>query len=130
MRLDDGRVVPNFVSQALRGEALTVYGDGSNTRSFGYYADAIDCVYRLMMSDVHEPVNIGSQEERTMLEFAHAVVKATGSSSGVVHLPAAEDDPKQRRPDTTRAKELLGWSPTTSLEDGLAATIEYFKTIV
>ncbi|MEI7985453.1 MAG: GDP-mannose 4,6-dehydratase [Armatimonadota bacterium] len=130
MRLDDGRVVPNFVSQALRGEDLTVYGDGTNTRSFGYYADAIDCVYRLMMSDVHEPVNIGSQEERTMLEFAHAVLKATGSSSGIVHLEAAVDDPKQRRPDTTRAKELLGWEPTTSLEDGLAATVDYFKTIV
>ena len=130
MRLEDGRVVPNFVSQALRGEPLTVYGDGSNTRSFGFYADAIDCVYRLMMSDVHDPVNIGSQEERTMLEFAHAVLKATGSNSGITHLPAAEDDPKQRRPDTTRAKELLGWSPSTSLEDGLAATIEYFKTIV
>lgn len=130
MRLDDGRVVPNFVSQALRGEPLTVYGDGSNTRSFGYYSDAIDCVYRLMMSNVHEPVNIGSQEERTMLEFAHAVIKATGSASEIVHLEAAIDDPKQRRPDTTRAKELLGWEPTTSLEDGLAATVEYFKTIV
>ncbi|MEI8282210.1 MAG: GDP-mannose 4,6-dehydratase, partial [Armatimonadota bacterium] len=130
MRLDDGRVVPNFVSQALRGEPLTVYGDGSNTRSFGYYADAIDCVYRLMMSDEHDPVNIGSQEERTMLEFAHAVIKATGSQSKIVHLEAALDDPKQRRPDTTRAKEILGWEPTTSLEDGLAATIEYFKTIV
>lgn len=130
MRLDDGRVVPNFVSQALRGENLTVYGDGSNTRSFGYYADAIDCVYRLMMSDVHEPVNIGSQEERTMLEFAHAVLAATGSQSGITHLGAAIDDPKQRRPDTTRAKELLGWEPTTSLDEGLKHTIEYFRKIV
>lgn len=130
MRLDDGRVVPNFVAQALRGEPLTVYGDGSNTRSFGYYKDAIDCVYRLMMSDVHEPVNIGSQEERTILDFAQAVLKATGSASKIVHLAAAEDDPKQRRPDTTRAKELLGWEPTTSLEDGLEATVAYFKTIV
>lgn len=130
MRLDDGRVVPNFVSQALRGEALTVYGNGKNTRSFGYYADAIDCVYRLMMSDVHEPVNIGSQEERTILEFAKAVLRATGSFSAVVHLDAAVDDPKQRRPDTTRAKELLGWSPTTSLDDGLVKTIEYFRQIV
>ena len=83
-----------------------------------------------MMSDVHEPVNIGSQEERTMLEFASAVIKATGSSSGITHLEAAVDDPKQRRPDTTRAKELLGWSPTTCLDDGLAATIDYFKTII
>lgn len=130
MRLDDGRVVPNFVSQALRGEDLTIYGDGSNTRSFGFYADAIDCVYRLMMSDVHEPVNIGSQEERTMLEFAHAVLRVTGSSSGIVYLDAAVDDPKQRRPDTTRARELLGWEPTTSLDEGLAKTVEYFREIV
>ena len=130
MRLDDGRVVPNFVSQALRGEALTVYGDGSNTRSFGFYADAIDCVYRLMMSDIHDPVNIGSQEERTMLEFAKAVLRVTGSDSKIVHLPAAEDDPKQRRPDTTRATTLLGWEPTTSLDEGLIKTIEYFRQIV
>ena len=130
MRLDDGRVVPNFVSQALRGEDLTIYGDGTNTRSFGFYADAIDCVYRLMMSDVHEPVNIGSQEERTMLEFAHAVLRVTGSQSGIVYLDAAVDDPKQRRPDTTRARELLGWEPTTSLDEGLAKTVEYFREIV
>lgn len=130
MRLDDGRVVPNFIAQALRGEPLTVYGDGSFTRSFGYYKDAIDCVYRLMMSDVHEPVNIGSQEERTILEFADAVIKATGSSSTIVHLPFSEDDPKQRRPDTTRAKERLGWEPTTSLDEGLAHTIEYFRKLV
>ena len=83
-----------------------------------------------MMSNVHEPVNIGSQEERTILEFAQAVLKATGSQSKIIHLDEAVDDPKQRRPDTTRAKELLGWSPTTSLDDGLAATVEYFKTIV
>ncbi|HLO97025.1 MAG TPA: UDP-glucuronic acid decarboxylase family protein [Fimbriimonas sp.] len=130
MRLDDGRVVPNFIAQALRGEPLTVYGDGSFTRSFGYYSDAIDCVYRLMMSDVNEPVNIGSQEERTILEFADAVIKATGSNSTIVHLPFSEDDPKQRRPDTTRAKEWLGWEPTTSLDEGLAHTIEYFKKLV
>ncbi len=130
MRLDDGRVVPNFVSQALRGEDLTIYGDGTNTRSFGFYADAIDCVYRLMMSDVHEPVNIGSQEERTMLEFAHAVLRVTGSQSGIVYLDAAVDDPKQRRPDTTRARELLGWEPTTTLDEGLAKTVEYFREIV
>lgn len=130
MRLDDGRVVPNFVSQALRGEPLTIYGDGSNTRSFGYYADAIDCVYRLMMSDVHEPVNIGSQEERTILEFAKAVLRVTGSFSAIVFLDEAVDDPKQRRPDTTRAQNLLGWEPTTSLDHGLIQTIEYFRQIV
>lgn len=130
MRLDDGRVVPNFISQALRGVPLTIYGDGTNTRSFGFYADAIDCVYRLMMSDEHDPVNIGSQEERTMLEFAQAVLRVTGSSSEIVYLDAAVDDPKQRRPDTTRAREILGWEPTTSLDEGLAKTVEYFRGIV
>lgn len=129
MRLDDGRVVPNFVNQALRGEPLTVYGDGSQTRSFGYYADILDCVYRLMMSDLNDPVNIGTQEERTILEFAQAVLAATGSSSEIVFMPATADDPKQRRPDTTRARTLLGWEPTTSLDEGLKHTIEYFKNL-
>lgn len=129
MRLDDGRVVPNFVNQALRGEPLTVYGDGLQTRSFGYYADILDCVYRLMLSDLHDPVNIGTQEERTILEFAKAVVAATGSSSEIVFLPATADDPKQRRPDTTRARTLLGWEPSTSLDEGLKHTIEYFKNL-
>jgi dTDP-glucose 4,6-dehydratase len=127
MRLDDGRVVPNFVKQALLGEPLTVYGDGSQTRSFGYYADIVDGVYRLAMSDYQEPVNLGSQEERTILEFARAVIEATGSNSEIIHVDAAVDDPKQRRPDTTRARTLLGWEPTTSLEDGLARTIAYFR---
>lgn len=127
MRLDDGRVVPNFVKQALTGQPLTVYGDGSQTRSFGYYEDIVDCVHRLMVSDYREPVNIGTHQERTILEFAEAVLKATGSRSPIVHLPAAEDDPKQRRPDLTRANTILGWSPTTSLEEGLAKTIAYFQ---
>lgn len=130
MRLDDGRVVPNFVNQALRNQPITVYGDGSQTRSFGYYADILDCVYRLMLSDHHEPMNIGTQEERTILQFAEAVIKATGSSSKIIHLDAAVDDPKQRRPDNTKAKTLLGWEPTTSLEQGLAHTVEYFKGLM
>lgn len=127
MRLDDGRVVPNFVRQALTGEDLTVYGDGSQTRSFGYYADIVDGVVRLMESDYSEPVNIGTHEERTVLEFARIVVAATGSASRIVHLPALVDDPKQRRPDLTRANEILHWRPTTSLEEGLATTIESFR---
>lgn len=127
MRLDDGRVVPNFVRQALRGEPLTVYGDGHQTRSFGYYEDMIDGVYRLAMSNYREPVNLGTHEERTILEFAQAVIAATGSKSPIVHVDAAVDDPKQRRPDLSRAKEILGWSPTTSLETGLQKTIESFQ---
>jgi dTDP-glucose 4,6-dehydratase len=130
MRLDDGRVVPNFVNQALRNQPITVYGDGSQTRSFGFYADILECVYRLMMSDIHEPVNIGTQEERTILQFAEAVIKATNSKSEIIHLDAAVDDPKQRRPDNTKAKTLLGWEPTTSLEEGLDKTVEYFKGLM
>ncbi len=127
MRLNDGRVVPNFVKQALMGEPLTIYGDGSQTRSFGYYSDLIDGVYRLALSDYSEPVNLGTQEERTILEFANAVVKATNSRSEIIHLPAVVDDPKQRRPDTTRARTILGWEPKISLEEGLQETIAYFR---
>jgi dTDP-glucose 4,6-dehydratase len=127
MRLDDGRVVPNFVKQALLGEPLTVYGDGSQTRSFGYYEDTIDGVYRLASSDYHEPVNIGTEEERTVLEFAKAVIAISGSSSQIIHLPALTDDPKQRRPDLTRARTILGYEYKVSLEEGLKKTIEYFR---
>jgi len=128
MRLDDGRVVPNFVSQALRGEPLTVYGDGSQTRSFGYYEDIIDGVYRLATSSYQDPVNLGTHEERTILQFAQAVIAATGSKSEIVYLPAAVDDPKQRRPDIARAREVLGWEPKTRLSEGLEKTIRYFQT--
>lgn len=128
MRLDDGRVVPNFVSQALRGEPVTVYGDGQQTRSFGYYADIVDGVYKLAMSDFHEPVNIGTLEERTVLDFAKLVIQMSDSKSEIIHKPALKDDPSQRRPDLTRANTILGWKPSTSLEEGLAKTIEYFKT--
>ncbi len=127
MRLDDGRVVPNFVKQALKGEDLTVYGDGMQTRSFGYYADTIDGVYRLANSDFHEPVNIGAQEERTILEFAKEVIAATGSGSKIIHLDSLVDDPRQRHPDLTRARSILGYEPKTSLQEGLRQTIEYFR---
>jgi len=127
MRLDDGRVVPNFVRQALTGDDITIYGDGSQTRSFGFYEDILDGVYRLAMSDYHEPVNIGTREERTMLEFADEVIRATGSKSRIVYHPALTDDPKRRLPDLARAKAVLGWEPTTSLGEGLAKTIPYFQ---
>ncbi len=132
MRLDDGRVVPNFVRQALAGEPITVYGDGLQTRSFGYVEDILRGVYALIIAPgdtpgIHEPFNIGTQEERTMLEFAALVRDLVGSSSGIVHLPAASDDPKQRRPDATRAREILGWEPAVSVEDGLRTTIAAFR---
>jgi dTDP-glucose 4,6-dehydratase len=127
MRLNDGRVVPNFIRQALLGEPLTVYGDGSHTRSFGYYEDILEGAWRLAQSDFHEPVNIGTQEERTVLEFAKLVIEMTGSTSKIVHLDAAVDDPKQRRPDLTRAETLLKWKANTSLEEGLRKTIDHFR---
>jgi dTDP-glucose 4,6-dehydratase len=127
MRLNDGRVVPNFVKQALLGEPLTVYGEGSQTRSFGYVSDLIEGVIRLANSNYQEPVNLGTQEERTILQFAQAVIAATNSKSQIIHLPALVDDPQQRRPDTTRAKTILGWEPVVSLDEGLQQTIEYFK---
>lgn len=127
MRLDDGRVVPNFVRQALLGEPLTVYGDGAQTRSFGYFEDSIEGVIRLAQSDFHEPVNIGTEEERTILQFAQAVLDATGSTSEIVFLPGTTDDPKQRRPDLTRAREVLGYEYKTSIPEGLAKTVEFFR---
>jgi dTDP-glucose 4,6-dehydratase len=127
MRLDDGRVVPNFIRQALLGEDLTIYGDGSQTRSFGFYEDILDGVHKLAMSDYSEPVNIGSHEERTILEFAEAVLKITGSKSRIVHKEAAPDDPKRRHPDLTRANEILHWYPVTSLEEGLERTVTHFR---
>lgn len=130
MRLDDGRVVPNLVSQALKGEPLTIYGTGQQTRSFGFCHDILDGVYKLAMSDYHEPVNIGSHEERTILEFAHIVLRLTGSSSEIVFRDALEDDPKQRHPDLTRANTILSWHPTTGIEEGLTKTIEYFRGVM
>jgi dTDP-glucose 4,6-dehydratase len=127
MRANDGRVVPAFISQALEGKALTVFGDGKQTRSFCYCSDLIEGIYRLMLVNNHMPVNIGNPHEMTMLEFAEEVVRQTGSQSGTVFKPLPEDDPKQRQPDITRARNLLQWTPKVSLEDGLAATIEYFR---
>jgi dTDP-glucose 4,6-dehydratase len=130
MRLDDGRVVPNLVSQALRGEPLTIYGDGSQTRSFGFVHDILDGVYRLAMSDFHEPVNIGSEEERTILEFASLVLQVTGGGSEIVFRPALTDDPRLRHPDLARARAVLGWEPTTRVKDGLAITVEHFRRVM
>lgn len=131
MRLSDGRVVPNFIGQALRGEPITVYGDGSQTRSFCYCSDLIDGFYKLVTSDQTGPINIGNPTERTMLEFAQQIKALTNSSSEIVFQPLlTPDDPKQRRPDITRAKTLLGWEPKVSLEDGLKETISYFQTRV
>ncbi len=127
MRLDDGRVVPNFLTQALRGTPLTVYGDGIQTRSFGYVEDILEGVWRLANSGFHEPVNIGTQDERTMLDFARLCIEVTGSKSTLEYRPPLPDDPKQRRPDPTRNREVLnGWMPTTPLEVGLARTADYF----
>jgi dTDP-glucose 4,6-dehydratase len=126
MRLNDGRVVPAFISQALRNKPLTVFGDGTQTRSFCYCADLIDGIYRLMMSGFHLPVNIGNPREMTMLEFARAVIRATGSRSKIQFKPLPEDDPKQRRPDIRRAKTLLKWEPSVPLSAGLKTTISYF----
>ncbi|MBC7811872.1 MAG: SDR family oxidoreductase [Burkholderiales bacterium] len=129
MRLDDGRVVPNFVGQALRGEALTIYGDGMQTRSFQYVDDLIEGLYRLLHADFHEPVNIGNTDEKTMIEFADIVNELTGNQAGLVYMPGEriKGDPQTRQPDITRAHEILGWSPQVPLPDGLARTIAYFR---
>jgi dTDP-glucose 4,6-dehydratase len=129
MRLNDGRVVPAFVGQALRGEDFTVFGDGTQTRSFCYVKDLIDGLVRLALSDVIEPVNIGNPREMTMREFAEAVRLAAGGGGKIVHLPLPKDDPKQRQPDITRAREWLGWEPRVSLEEGLRETISWFRTV-
>lgn len=129
MRLDDGRVVPNFIAQALANEPLTVYGDGQQTRSFQYVADLINGLHLLLMSDYHEPVNIGNPHEMTILEFAEAVQEVSGSSSGIVMKPQDRiaGDPQVRRPDITRAQQVLGWQPQVPLADGLKLTIDYFR---
>lgn len=128
MRLSDGRVVPTFVDQALRGEPLSVYGDGSQTRSFTFVDDLVDGIWRLLMSDEKEPVNIGSQDEMTIMEFAELIRELTGSQVPIIHHELPVDDPKTRRPDITKARERLGWKPRTPLREGLRRTIEYFKS--
>ncbi len=127
MRLDDGRVVPNFLTQALRGEPLTVYGDGSQSRSFCFVSDLVDGIYRLLLSDEVGPVNIGNPTEYTMLEFADMINELTGNQAGVVFRPLPQDDPKQRQPDISKARQILGWEPTIPVRAGLAQTIHYFQ---
>ena len=127
LRAGDGRVISNFIVQSLRGDPLTVYGDGQQTRSFCYVDDLIDGILRLVASSVHEPVNIGNPNETTILECASAVLKVTGSSSQIQYEPLPIDDPVRRRPDITRARTLLGWEPKVSLAEGLARALEYFK---
>ncbi|HEX29419.1 TPA: SDR family oxidoreductase [Candidatus Poribacteria bacterium] len=130
MRPNDGRAIPNFISQALKNEPITVYGDGSQTRSFTYITDEIDGIYRLLMSDYHEPVNIGNPEEKTILELAKLIIEMTGSDSRIVFKPLPKDDPKVRRPDISRAKEVLSWEPKVPLEEGLKETIRYFRRLL
>jgi dTDP-glucose 4,6-dehydratase len=127
MRLDDGRVLPNFVGQALRGEPLTVYGEGQQTRSFCYVSDLVDGIVKLLMSGHHTPVNIGNPAEITIRQFADEILRLTGSKSPIVFRPMPPDDPKQRKPDITLAKRLLGWEPKVDREEGLRRTLEYFK---
>jgi dTDP-glucose 4,6-dehydratase len=130
MQLNDGRVVPNFMKQALRGEDLTVYGDGSQTRSFCYVRDEIDGFLRLAKSDEHLPVNIGNPNEFTILECAQLVLKVVGSKSRIRYEPLPQDDPKQRRPDITKARHLLGWEPKIELKEGLQLSLDYFRKAV
>jgi dTDP-glucose 4,6-dehydratase len=128
MRLADGRVVPAFVDQALKGEPLTVFGDGSQTRSFTYVGDLVDGIFQLLMSDEQEPVNIGSQNEMTILEFARLITELTGSRSEIIFKDLPVDDPKTRRPDTAKARRILGWETKATLRDGLEKTIQFFQS--
>jgi dTDP-glucose 4,6-dehydratase len=130
MRLHDGRAVPAFMSQALRGEDVTVFGDGKQTRSFTYISDLVDGIIRLMLSAENDPVNIGNPREMTIEEIARTIIRMTGAKSRIVYKPLPTDDPKVRQPDITRARTLLGWEPKVALEEGLVKTIEYFRTKV
>jgi dTDP-glucose 4,6-dehydratase len=127
MRINDGRVVPNFIKQALAGEELTVYGDGSQTRSFCFVSDLVDGIYRLLLSDENEPVNIGNPTEMTIAEFAETINAITGNPGGIRYEPLPVDDPKQRQPDVTRARSILGWEPQVLLAEGMEQTIAYFR---
>jgi dTDP-glucose 4,6-dehydratase len=130
MRLNDGRAVPAFMSQALRNQDVTVFGDGSQTRSFTYVSDLVDGIIRLMLSNENDPVNIGNPREMTIKEIAETIIRMTGSTSRIIYKPLPVDDPRQRRPDITRARTLLGWEPKVQLDEGLVKTIEYFRTKV
>lgn len=127
MRLDDGRALPTFMSQALRGEDITMFGDGSQTRSFCYVDDLVEGIYRLLLSDYAGPVNIGNPSEITLMQFAEEVLALTGSKSKIVFKPLPQDDPKQRQPDITKARNILGWEPKVDRHEGLKRTLEYFK---
>jgi dTDP-glucose 4,6-dehydratase len=129
MRLNDGRALPAFIGQALRGEDMTVFGDGSQTRSFCYVDDLVEGIYRLLMSDYSQPVNIGNPDEISLKDFAEEVLKLTNSAVKIIYKPLPVDDPKQRKPDITRAKELLNWQPKVSRSEGLKITYDYFKTL-
>ncbi len=129
MRLNDGRALPAFIGQALRGEDLTVFGDGSQTRSFCYVDDLVEGIYRLLFSDYAMPVNIGNPNEITLKEFAEEIIALTGTKQKIVYKPLPQDDPKQRQPDITKAKELLGWEPKVKRAEGLKITYEYFKSL-
>lgn len=129
MRLNDGRALPAFIGQALRGEDLTVFGDGSQTRSFCYVDDLVDGIYRLLMSDYHLPVNVGNPNEISLKDFAEEILALTGSNVKIVYKPLPADDPKQRRPDISKAKKLLGWEPKVDRKEGLKMTYEYFKSL-
>lgn len=130
MRLDDGRVVPAFIGQALKGLPLTVFGDGSQTRSFCYVSDLVDGIWRLMLSNCSEPVNIGNPHEMTIRQFAEEIAAATGTETGTKECPLPEDDPKVRKPNISKAKEVLGWEPVVSFADGIKETIAYFEGVV
>jgi dTDP-glucose 4,6-dehydratase len=129
MRLNDGRVLPAFIGQAIRGEDLTVFGDGSQTRSFCYVDDLVEGIYRLLMSDYAQPVNVGNPDEITILDFAKEIIKLTGTDQKIVYNPLPTDDPKQRRPDITLAQSLLGWEPKVHRSEGLKITYDYFKSL-
>jgi len=129
MRLNDGRVIPAFIGQALRGENLTVFGDGSQTRSFCYVDDQVEGIYRLLMSNYHLPVNIGNPEEITIKDFAEEIILLTSSNQKTVNLPLPKDDPLQRQPDISLANEILGWKPTVNRKEGMRRTFEYFKNL-
>lgn len=129
MRLNDGRALPAFIGQALRGEDITVFGDGSQTRSFCYVADLVDGIYRLLLSDYSLPVNIGNPDEISLQDFAEEIIQLTGTQQKIVYKPLPADDPKQRQPDITKAKEILGWKPTVNRAEGLKITYDYFKTL-
>ena len=129
MRLNDGRALPAFIGQALRGEDLTVFGDGSQTRSFCYVNDLVEGIYRLLMSDYHLPVNIGNPDEISLKDFAEEILALTGNDVKIIYKPLPVDDPKQRQPDITRAKKLLGWEPKVARKEGLKITYEYFRSL-